>query len=207
MKRKSERACVYLISDEVGKVVKIGVSKDPRKRLKQLQTSHANTLTLVDWIFCNDPYKREEILHDKYKHLRVRPDGEWFNQSPEINLYMKIEPKGTMEDMLKAFEGQTSYGRPMKELIRKDIHKTSTCYLCGAYNKETPSKISGCFCPTDPKDQERIGAPKGKLRWIWYGLCEGHAHEKYSKTLEHALIHKFVPILQEYPFVLEEHCV
>lgn len=66
---------VYFIKDEATGFVKIGYSNNPQKRLKSLQTSSANKLTLIEAIEGNK--KLEETLHTTFAEHRVR--GEWFS--------------------------------------------------------------------------------------------------------------------------------
>lgn len=66
---------VYFIADTIKDVVKIGFSKDPRKRLRQLQTSNSNTLVLLGYIDGDrDMETHLHILFEKYKL-----SGEWFS--------------------------------------------------------------------------------------------------------------------------------
>ena len=80
----------FIQSDRTG-MIKIGRSKDPCKRLKQLQTGNANKLKLIasfkgmGW--------REKLIHEKLN--RWSEEGEWFNCScvgsiPD-DIYEKIE--------------------------------------------------------------------------------------------------------------------
>ena len=65
---------VYIISD--GSSFKIGVSKDPLSRMKQLQTGNKNVLTLEHCELKNEPYKVEKFAH---RHLQSKKgEGEWF---------------------------------------------------------------------------------------------------------------------------------
>lgn len=83
---------VYLIRDEKTKAVKIGSSKHPEKRLKQLQTGNGSKLRLIHVIKCDRlPVKKVE------KHLRnwfrsQREQGEWCRLSQEdIDFLLAIE--------------------------------------------------------------------------------------------------------------------
>ena len=80
----------FIQSDKTG-MIKIGRSKNPNKRLKQLQTGNANKLKLIasfegmGW--------REKLIHEKLD--RWSEEGEWFNCScvgsiPD-DIYEKIE--------------------------------------------------------------------------------------------------------------------
>jgi len=68
---------VYAISD--GRYVKIGVSRDPYSRIREMQTGHPNQLTLR-WSTKTDcrraAYSLERRLHNRLRRHKVR--GEWF---------------------------------------------------------------------------------------------------------------------------------
>lgn len=66
---------VYIITNGVG-LYKIGVSTNPKKRLKQLQTSSAYKLSILKVYHCNDMLKAESDLHEAYN--TKRQEGEWF---------------------------------------------------------------------------------------------------------------------------------
>ena len=68
---------LYIIqSDETGNF-KIGRSKNPKQRLKQLQTGNPNLLKLI-LILVNQGY-REKILHNSINcWIRKKSKGEWF---------------------------------------------------------------------------------------------------------------------------------
>lgn len=66
----------YLVGIEGSPLVKIGHAKDPRKRLRFLQTGHPMLLSLL-WTY---PVNYETALHDRFDHCRVR--GEWFDLTP-----------------------------------------------------------------------------------------------------------------------------
>ena len=80
----------FIQSDRTG-MIKIGRSKDPNKRLKQLQTGNANKLRLIasfrgmGW--------REKFIHEKLN--RWSEEGEWFDcncvGSIPDDIYEKIE--------------------------------------------------------------------------------------------------------------------
>ena len=73
MKKKND-GWVYVISD--GDAFKIGVSKNPQKRLKTLQTGNKKKLTLEFCEHKNEPYKIETIVHRTLNEYRT--EGEWF---------------------------------------------------------------------------------------------------------------------------------
>lgn len=75
---------VYFISN--GAYVKIGVARNPKKRLKALQTGNPHKLELMRVI--KGGYAEEAALHGHFAHLRV--EGEWFEYHQEMH---DIDPK------------------------------------------------------------------------------------------------------------------
>ena len=75
---------VYLIRGNNGKY-KIGIAKEPKKRLKQLQTGNSDVLTIIETYQSENASKIESTLHNRYSYLRNA--GEWFDLSinEEIN--------------------------------------------------------------------------------------------------------------------------
>ena len=71
---------VYLIKTE-GSNYKIGTSKHPEKRLKQLQTGNQEKLELICTFKSEYATLLESTLHRKYSHLRE--NGEWYALSLE----------------------------------------------------------------------------------------------------------------------------
>lgn len=69
---------LYAISD--GEFIKIGYSKKPKTRLKQLQTARAKPLKLLWQVLCSysdvDAKKQERKLHRRLKSHKVM--GEWY---------------------------------------------------------------------------------------------------------------------------------
>lgn len=65
---------------------KIGYSKHPDKRLKELQTGNSEILRILH-ITEGDKTKEKE-LHKKFEHLNIC--GEWFNYTKEIKDYFNI---------------------------------------------------------------------------------------------------------------------
>lgn len=67
---------IYLIYKPKSDVYKIGVSKNPDFRIKQLQTGSEEVLELITKVKTNYGYKLEKYLHRYYKS--VKQEGEWF---------------------------------------------------------------------------------------------------------------------------------
>jgi len=82
---------LYIIQSDVTGMIKIGRSKDPQKRLKQLQTGNPNKLKIIAE-FKGEGWK-EKIIHERLRMYRL--EGEWFSYDcigsiPDF-LYEKIE--------------------------------------------------------------------------------------------------------------------
>jgi predicted GIY-YIG superfamily endonuclease len=69
---------VYLIRGNDGKY-KIGIAKDPKKRVFQLQTGNADKLKLIAEYKSENASRIESALHYQYSY--VRNIGEWFDLS------------------------------------------------------------------------------------------------------------------------------
>lgn len=77
----------YFIQDTLSKKVKIGRSKDPQKRLLQLQTGHPNRLHLLVVIDGD----HEQRLHTHFAKHHVR--GEWFDLTEELRGFVTRSKK------------------------------------------------------------------------------------------------------------------
>jgi hypothetical protein len=72
---------LYAIKDLESGLIKLGYSRDPRDRLRALQTGSSNRLHLLYYASVGDSDARllESQLHSDLNHYRVR--GEWFRLS------------------------------------------------------------------------------------------------------------------------------
>lgn len=72
---------IYIISNEQN-YIKVGVSKNPERRIKQLQTGNEHQLSLLfkEEFNCsrNHLLKIEKELHKKLKQMTTKSIGEWF---------------------------------------------------------------------------------------------------------------------------------
>ena len=66
---------IYLISD--GTFIKIGITSNIRKRIKNLQTGNPNKLKVIFTYYVDNAEQLEMELHKKFK--RKRKAGEWFD--------------------------------------------------------------------------------------------------------------------------------
>lgn len=67
---------VYAIQEQDTGNIKLGISRDPHPRLKQLQTGNSSTLELLAYRKAEQRFKDEHALHAKAPHYHIR--GEWF---------------------------------------------------------------------------------------------------------------------------------
>ena len=82
---------VYFISSD--DKIKIGYTKNIKRRLKQLQTSNSSQLLLLGYIEGDKDVEKQ--LHKRFAQYRIRKNGEWFNCSDEILDYINeynLEP-------------------------------------------------------------------------------------------------------------------
>ena len=90
MKDKMNNDDLYIIQSDKTGMIKIGRSKNPQKRLKQLQTGNPNKLKLIA-SFKGEGWK-EKIVHERLDRYRL--EGEWFSYdcvgSIPDSLYEKI---------------------------------------------------------------------------------------------------------------------
>lgn len=81
--------CTYFFienEDNDDSRIKIGFSKNPEKRIRELQTGNSRKLAIMGWIESDDQ-SHERCLHKKYKGFRL--NGEWFS----------IEPNHVLEEL------------------------------------------------------------------------------------------------------------
>lgn len=76
---------VYFITNGRKNVVKIGVAKNPSKRLKTFQTANHEKLIVLRVIRLNsrtEAFRLERALHQKFKKYHIR--GEWFKLTSTV---------------------------------------------------------------------------------------------------------------------------
>ena len=67
---------LYVFADELNQICKIGISKDPKKRLQILQTGYPHQLKTLFTVFLKNPDAMESIVHKALNDFRLK--GEWF---------------------------------------------------------------------------------------------------------------------------------
>lgn len=81
---KKATGYVYFIQGLCGGAIKIGYSKNPTSRLKELQTGYPDTLTILYML--RGSGQVENFLHNKFEHLRLK--GEWFKPDKDLIKYI-----------------------------------------------------------------------------------------------------------------------
>lgn len=74
---------IYFIEDEIGNI-KIGVSKHPNKRKKELQTGSSFSLKVI-YIIENIPFSFEKHIHKICEKYKI--NGEWFTSNVINHLF------------------------------------------------------------------------------------------------------------------------
>jgi len=97
---------LYLIQSLENSYYKIGISKNPTKRIKQLQTGNSSELKLCCVYQSDIANKIEKVLHRRYSHLNK--EGEWFDLSVLNELTFNDECK-KIEESLKLIEKNIDY--------------------------------------------------------------------------------------------------
>ena len=84
-------ALYFIIENEdlINQRIKIGISKNPAQRLKNLQTGNSRKLALMGWIDSENDRILEKEFHQKYSEFNVI--GEWFEINHEIVLELLKE--------------------------------------------------------------------------------------------------------------------
>jgi len=85
IKPQKKLGYIYLI--ESGGYHKIGVSKNPLKRISQLMTIPPFNAEIIDQVYSDDIYKLEERMHNYF--CEQRTNGEWFDLSDNDVLEIK----------------------------------------------------------------------------------------------------------------------
>jgi predicted GIY-YIG superfamily endonuclease len=82
---------IYLMQSLENSYYKIGVSKSPNLRIKQLNTGNPELIKLIEVYQSNIAYEIEKVLHRRYSH--ARKNNEWFDLSisDEVNFIKNCE--------------------------------------------------------------------------------------------------------------------
>lgn len=81
-----ERAVYFMIAMDSGHV-KIGLARDPWKRLSTIQTGCPEEVRMAGFLLPPNPDELERRLHERFAETRRR--GEWFEWSDEMDAFLR----------------------------------------------------------------------------------------------------------------------
>lgn len=84
-KRKRKPGYVYIIWSPMANLFKVGQSKNPKRRIRELKTAIPGGLEVTHIIPTDDMDATERFLHEEANHIRV--DGEWFDYMRNADLH------------------------------------------------------------------------------------------------------------------------
>lgn len=92
---------IYLIQSLENSYYKIGISNNPKRRIKELQTGNPSQLKLVETYQSEHAEKIERTLQRRYSYLRK--EGEWFDMgiSNEVSFLIECQK---LEEILNLLE-------------------------------------------------------------------------------------------------------
>jgi hypothetical protein len=72
---------VYAISNPSINLIKIGLTRNPKTRIRGIELTSGSHVDIVGVVQVQDPSKIESLIHDAFGDCKVI--GEWFRCSPE----------------------------------------------------------------------------------------------------------------------------
>lgn len=79
-----EDAYIYVAKEEISGRYKIGISKDPKRRIAKLNTGNPEQLVLVHAYLASDGVDSERAAHVLFDDNRLK--GEWFDSNIDLSL-------------------------------------------------------------------------------------------------------------------------
>lgn len=76
---EEETMYLYAAKNTITGNIKVGISQDPERRVKQLSVGNDADLVLVGKMKAPNKFKDEKLFHKNHSHLHIR--GEWFHPS------------------------------------------------------------------------------------------------------------------------------
>jgi hypothetical protein len=88
--RLATNGYIYFVQQRIGgrRVVKIGRSIDPIKRIKTLSTSAPYGLHILGIMPTFDDVASEKMIHQQFAYLRISKKNEWFALNPTLWAYI-----------------------------------------------------------------------------------------------------------------------
>jgi hypothetical protein len=102
---------VYLIKDEVVELYKIGVAKNPVRRLQKLQTGNPHKLSIVCTYEAMYPFRLETLLHNKFKNQCVL--NEWYELT-DVQVERFIQTCEEQNEIINALETNPFFNKNLK---------------------------------------------------------------------------------------------
>ena len=129
----------FMLAASDPQIVKIGSSRDLRKRCYHLQQQSPITLKLLG--ACSGPAGTEFVLHAKFKQVRYY--GEWFLATPDLLTFIRELPKGEMFPLglPERWSGET--GVPLAPAMTKSRYNTRRFTDPEIRSQHAESKIWG----------------------------------------------------------------
>lgn len=115
-------SAIYIIQRAGFLEFKIGYSKDPIRRVKELQTGSSSPLRLVFFCYCSGSVRIERSLHEYFKQRKTRESGEWFSLTFEEVVMIQIflhewAINGKLKPEFLFYETETPTVKSRKELF------------------------------------------------------------------------------------------
>jgi hypothetical protein len=136
---------LYFAGSTLGGVLKIGVSKDPERRIDALTQGCPFDISLFAILSPVNAARTENHLHVLLADHRAR--GEWFYLSrPTAAVVRVAQASGSVEAVIEEAEKQSRSQYSAKyELGRLDIGTVQLCSFCGKGLILVPSMVIGEF--------------------------------------------------------------
>lgn len=146
---------IYFIQNQITGRIKIGYSKEPDCRIKNLQTGNDAELKVLFSI--PGGYKEETELRKRFKHLHYR--GEWYDCKAELAEYIESVKPSEVE-FIKDFNFSDSGENFMSsevpwELVKVSLATEDKKKFTGkeerilmeyeSYDEKTPYSLIGCL--------------------------------------------------------------
>lgn len=150
---------VYIISSSKQRSSKVGISNDPQRRLKGLQTGNALTLSVssVYWMRSrNDALLLEAETHRELQRSGYKRKGEWF----------PVETEVAADAIANAYDRLREHG--VVDLIPIAVSESATdAELANSLAKSLPWRISKRSNLTTMLGGRRITVFKKRNGWSW----------------------------------------
>lgn len=113
-------SCIYFMSTPDG-LCKIGVAKEPKERLKYLQTGNPQRITLEGAWEIEPPIGTardvERELHSMLSEHRAH--GEWFRVAPDVAMMLFKSACEKLAEPVESVELRVGYNAYMRDYMRK----------------------------------------------------------------------------------------